>query len=456
MSEHSAEARSSLSRRQLFRWSAGAIAAGTLGACARGGNGAVAGGTATQSEAVLTEAASGPLNANMNPSGSETLPPYLQIFQEQYGRPAKLSVVADEYHTVTETRLRSGDTIDAVMADDGYLAKWRRSDWIADLDGMPGLENMQADMLPSLVGASKVDGKTVALPGSVLTKVMVYNTKLLDEAGVQPAESWDEFFDQLVDMKANGVANYPYVPMWTKAWGLTTYFAIGDSYSRGAEQWFDPDTFAPRYQDDPKVIETIEFWQRVWEADLVPPDVLTGDHNATTAIFSTGEHAYFQHNFGQVMPVLNNDPEQYPAVAGNVQIMLYPGDTHECLTGTNWMCLTKAGASRNGWILTRFLGGTDKEEEYLLPKEWRALDNGFETGYRPVLEDPEVVDAWSEFTDVSVLLEQQQKARVIGPVTGQEWFTEWLDRTAAELQSAIIGEKSATEALEASAQFASA
>ncbi len=451
------------SRRRVLELTAGTAAAGLLAACAQPSPAAAppaAGATTGATSAAPSGAAAaggqagGTLVLNTFPSGSEKLPPYLEIFSQQFGRKAEMNIVPKDYHPTTETRFRAGADFDVVGADEGYPNKWRKAGWIVDIEGLPGVDKLQQDMLPSMLDAAKVDGKLVALPGNGLTKVMVYNAEVLDKAGLKPAESWDEFFDQCVKMKQNGQADFPYVPMWTKAFGLTVYFAVGDSYSRGAKEWFDPATLEPRYDTDPAVLETLEFWKKLWDAKLVPPDVLTVDHNATTAIFAAGNRAYFQHNHGQVLPVLNGDPTKYAAVAGKIKLMLYPGPTHECLTGTNWVCLSSRGASNGAWDFARFLGGTDKNGEYLVPTKYRAIDVGAEVGYKPVLNDPAVQQAWAKFTDPKLLAEQKSRARLMGAVTLAPWFSEWLDRASADFQNVLVGNTSAKDAIKSSADFA--
>lgn len=447
------------SRRQFLELGLGMVAAGLVAGCAQPAGApaptAPAAGSAPAPTAAgaAQSAAQGNLVFQAFPAGSEHLPQILETFTQQYAEKVELSVVAQNYHPTIETRLRAGVDIDVIALDDPYQAKWYKAGWLTDLEGLPGLDKLQQDMLPNIWEAGKVDGKLLALPGNGLTKVMVYNAEVLDRAGLKPAQSWDEFFDQCVKMKQEGHADFPYVPMWTKAFGLTVYFAIGDSYSRGAKEWFDPKTFEPRYDNDPAVLETLEFWKRLWDAKLVPPDVLTVDHNATTAIFGAGGRAYFQHNHSQSMFPLNTQPDKFK-VAGKIRLMLYPGTTRECLTGTNWVCMTTRFPKDRTWKLERFLGGTDKNGDYFAPRKWRALLMGGEVAYKPVLNDPEVQAAWSKFTDLKILAEQKERARFIGNVVQAPWFSEWIERATAEFQNAIIGATTPKEALKTTAAFA--
>ncbi|QOC92286.1 ABC transporter substrate-binding protein [Micromonospora craniellae] len=428
-----------LSRRSFLGVGGAALVATALSACGRGSGGG--------SAASLTY---------HTPSfGVEQITPYLATFTQQYGSSVTTSAVPRDYHPTTETRLRAGTDLTVVTCDDGYPQKWLKEGWLVAVEDAMDLSKIKNDMYPSLLESVTDGGKVVALPGNGLTKVMVFNESVLGAGGFDPADDWEEFFTQLTALKRAGAAQYPFVPMWTKAYSLITYFAIGDSYSRGAQEWFDPQTLSPRYQDDPAVIETIEFWRRMWAAELVPPDVLTADHNATLEIFAAGNAAYFQHNISQVLPVLNLDTTKYANVAGKIKLMMYPGATHECLTGSNWVCLTRSGAeAENGPDLARFLGALDRDDTYLIPTRYRAIDLGVEPGYAPVFDDPDVTAKWSTFSDPALVAEQKSKSRLLGPVIQQSWFTEWLDRTAAELQNALLGRTSVKEALANSASFA--
>ena len=119
--------------------------------------------------------------------------------------------------------------------------------------------------------------------------------------------------------------------------------------------------------------------------------------------------------------------------------MLYPGTTHECLTGWNVVSMTPRQDRDRVWALERFLGGTDKNDEYLIPAKWRAIDMGEEVPYTPVLSDPEVQAALGEWVNTTVLAEQQERGRLMGPIVQASWFGEWLDKTTADVQNAIIG-----------------
>jgi ABC-type glycerol-3-phosphate transport system substrate-binding protein len=389
------------------------------------------------------------------PLGSDSVPRFLETYPPQYADKVELAVVPKDYASTTETRLRAGVDVDVLVADEGFPAKWLKANWITDVEGLPGLDQLQKDMVPAALEASKVDGKMVALPGNGLTKVMVYNAEVLDKAGMKPAQTWEEFYEQGVKMKKDGHADFPFVPMWTKAFGLAAYFLIGDAYSRGAKDFFDPKTLQAQYDTDPAVVETLEFWKRLWDAKLVPPDVLTVDHNATTAIFGAGGRAYFQHNLAQSAFPLNTQPDKFN-VAGKIKLMMYPGTTRECLTGTNLVCMTPRQDKARTWTLARFLGGTDKNGDYLVPAKWRAITLGAEVAYKPVLEDPEVQASLGKWVDTKVLAQQKERGRLLGPVTQAPWFAEWADRATADIQNAIVGSVTPKEALKSSADFARA
>lgn len=67
----------------------------------------------------------------------------------------------------------------------------------------PGLKD---NFLPSVFDASVVDGKSYGVPMRGTQPVMLFhNKKVLDEAGVQPPETWDDLLDAVEALKDAGV-----------------------------------------------------------------------------------------------------------------------------------------------------------------------------------------------------------------------------------------------------------
>ncbi|APS20804.1 ABC transporter substrate-binding protein [Streptomyces parvus] len=66
-----------------------------------------------------------------------------------------------------------------------------------------------ANFLPSLTDAGKVDGTLYGLPFVASTRLLFYNQKLFEQAGLDAPETWDDISSDAAALKAKGV-DYPF------------------------------------------------------------------------------------------------------------------------------------------------------------------------------------------------------------------------------------------------------
>jgi multiple sugar transport system substrate-binding protein len=64
------------------------------------------------------------------------------------------------------------------------------------------------DFLPGLIDTMKVTKGYAAVPYNLDMRVLWYNTKLLDQAGVQPPNTWDDFLNVCAALKKNNIYGY--------------------------------------------------------------------------------------------------------------------------------------------------------------------------------------------------------------------------------------------------------
>jgi len=105
--------------------------------------------------------------------------------------------------------------------------------------------------------------------------------------------------------------------------------------------------------------------------------------------------------------------------------------------------------------LIKYLGGKDKSGEYYTAKRWWLL-RALGMAYKSPWTDTEVVDRTSKFIADSQLM---QKANSLGQARdGLEfpWWTDWYMDLQANVQQALLKQKSPKDALQASADKARA
>jgi multiple sugar transport system substrate-binding protein len=418
---------------------AGTALSGVLAAC-----GTSAGGTGSSS---------GSLAVEVFPTGLQAANQLLGTFKRQYGVSASAATVASDYYTVTETRFLSGKPpFDTLDFDPGYLTKFSSNGWIADLDGLPGVDALKADMYPaardSLTGP---DGKLMGLPQYTNVVSMFYNEKILAKYGLKPAQSWDELVDQGTFLKSKGVPS-PIVPVWTTKFDLTNAIFIAECNSRGMTSQFDSQ-FDPQWDKNPVAKEVLAFWRSLQDKKLVPPDALTIDHHQSSSVMQAGRGAYFWFNSYEQA---NLNKKGTSAVAGQIRVGLMPGTSHGSSTFTAPTFQSLRHDREYAWQLTSFLSGKDKDGNYIGPIQRSAIANGTLLGYKSTASDPTILKAWSAWTtpeDLATVQKQLELAKGEGLVLNQKWYSTYNDYMTKTLSQYLAKQISADEALSSSAKY---
>ncbi|AHH93780.1 extracellular solute-binding protein [Kutzneria albida] len=90
-----------------------------------------------------------------------------------------------------KTAAQGGQGPDVLRSEVAWVAQLAKNGLIQDLSATD-LAKDTADFLDSPLGSTKYEGKTYAVPQVTDTLGLLYNKKLLADAGVQPPRTWDE------------------------------------------------------------------------------------------------------------------------------------------------------------------------------------------------------------------------------------------------------------------------
>jgi len=374
----------------------------------------------------------------------------LKIYKEQYGVSASAVTVPSDYYSVTETRFLAGKPpFDVLDFDPGFMGKFVKNKWIVDLEGLPGVDKLKQDMYPGALSACSLNGKLYALPLYTNVNAMFYNEDILSKQGLKPAQDWDELYEQAVHMKQNGVPS-PVIPTWTTKFNLTRQSFVNDCVSRGMNSQFDS-SLNPLWDKDPIALDVVNYWKKLLDAHLVPPDALTIDHHQSSSVMQAGRGAYFWFASYEIQ---NLNKVGTSAAAGKIRAMLMPGKTHGAITGTSPVFMSTRNNREGVWPLMNFLSGLDKDGKYTGPIQREAIGEALLLGYKPTANDPEIAKAWSAFTtsaDLEVFAKQLQLAAGDGDVLNETWYSDYADSMTKTLSKFLAGQISGSEALKTSA-----
>ena len=349
-------------------------------------------------------------------------------------------LVPGEYHAVVETKLIAGQHIDMMYSEEDRIVRWNRAGWTRSLDGLPGLDEIKANMYDVNVhNMSLPDGSLGGLPYYTGFNSFVCNQKHLDAAGIEPPATWDELLDQCRKLKTDGISDHPYISAWTRQWPTLSWSLFAAWYSEGAKV-FDQN-FDPAFDENFRKI--CEVHRTLYEEELVVPDIMTLQGEAVPN-FATGQHTYMiVHEYDQKV---FNTPEM-SQIAGACRNAIMPGKTRSTFI---WTAVYQMGADSvdelRAWDLMQFFGGKAKDGKYHVATRW-ALDFGLGTPHKEVIESAEVQTAFSQWKDMEVATQQLETATT-RDVAKTMWFPEWDWYMMGEMQDYIRGEQSTDEVID--------
>ena len=349
-------------------------------------------------------------------------------------------LVPGEYHAVVETKLIAGQHIDMMYSEEDRILRWNRAGWSRSLDGLPGLDEIKANMYDVNVhNMSLPDGSLGGMPYYTGFNSFVCNQNHLDAAGIEPPATWDELLDQCRKLKADGISDYPYISAWTRQWPTLSWSLFSAWYSEGAKV-FD-ENFDPAFDENFRKV--LEDHRTLYEEELVVPDIMTLQGEAVPN-FATGQHTYMiVHEYDQKV---FNTPEM-SQIAGACRNAIMPGKTRSTFI---WTAVYQMGADPvdelRAWDLMQFFGGKAKDGKYHVATRW-ALDFGLGTPHKEVIESDAVQAAFSQWKDLEVATQQLETATT-RDVAKTMWFPEWDWYMMGEMQDYIRGEQSTDEVID--------
>ena len=148
-----------------------------------------------------------------------------------------------------------------------------------------GGQELIDDVAEALIDAFRVDGKLWQIPHSWNNMVIYYNTKIFEDAGIEPPPAdwtWDDFLgiaQQLTTGEGEDKVFGFGIPYFN--FGLTPWLLTNSTYQL-SDDWTESNL------DDPKVIESVTFVHDLVNVHGVSPDVQGADNEN---LFSSGRLA---------------------------------------------------------------------------------------------------------------------------------------------------------------------
>lgn len=199
------------------------------------------------------------------------------------------------------TAVSAGTAPDVVNLNPDFASQLAsRNAWL-DLDDKVPPE-VQADYLPNIWDASSLDGKTFGLPWYLTTSVTIYNTDLLQQAGLsQPPATYTELAIAAKTIK-DATGKYAF---------FTTFVPedaadVLHSFIQMGVPLVNEDGSAAFNTPAGKAV--FQYWTDLFQAELLPREVLTQGHRRAIELYQAGETAILSTSPQFLDTIANNAP----------------------------------------------------------------------------------------------------------------------------------------------------
>jgi multiple sugar transport system substrate-binding protein len=346
-------------------------------------------------------------------------------------------VAYDALHDKIATGMASGSApFDIMLVDDIWFPEFAEAGWLLDVSADIPPE-MLADSSQAAWDIVTYDGKQFGLPWLLDQLYFYYNSDMLAKAGFDaPPTTWEELLTQAQAMKDQGIVEYPIVLPWGQIEASITQF-VALLYGNGG-QFFD-EAGNPVF-NSPEAVETLQWMVDAVASGLVNPASTTyGEEDARNAI-SAGKAA-FTINWAYMYDLANNPDES--TVPGQIAMAMMPvsqkGKDAGIVSSSNngSMGFAVAAGSENAQAALDFvtyLTSKDVQKRYAahVTPLWTSLAS-----------DPELLAAQPVLLDM--FAKQWPFAHVRPKVP---YYLEMSQNLQVAIQEALIGAKSAQEALD--------
>lgn len=166
----------------------------------------------------------------------ESFEEVMQAFEDRTGATVNFTSTGDDISTVLGTRLEGGDPPDvAVLPQPGLLRDLASQGNLVDIEEAAG-EEVDSNFAPVWRELGSVDGTLYGVWFKAANKSTVwYNTQVLSDAGVGPADDWDSMISDAETIRDSGVT--PFSIGGSDGWTLTDWFENVYIRTAGAEKY---------------------------------------------------------------------------------------------------------------------------------------------------------------------------------------------------------------------------
>lgn len=190
------------------------------------------------------------------------------------------------------------------------------------------------------------DGKVTSI-GSTVYGAMYYNKELFEQAGIEPAATWDEFWDNCEKLKAAGITP---MCMDTKDTGWITGLFLGALIGSSSDAGYEfMHTYHPASYETPEFVDAIAQVQKCFQ-EYAPKNAIGANYDAGAASFLSGETA-MMFNGPWMIGDFSDPTKAAEGLAEKIGVCPYPGNLVYA-GGTSQWCMGNTSKEKMDAVAT--------------------------------------------------------------------------------------------------------
>jgi multiple sugar transport system substrate-binding protein len=345
--------------------------------------------------------------------------------------PNASNAVEDLY---TSSFLLGNSPYDLVYMDIVWVPKFAAAGWLLPLGDRISKTEL-AEYLQGDVNGSMYRGQLYRIPLRSDAGMLYYRKDLLEKAGYQPPDTYEELIKISQAMQKQKLAEWGYIWQGMQYEGMAAMFA---EVLKGAGGfWIDPKTQQVGL-DRPEAIAAIEFLRSTIKLGISPSGVITYKEPETLQLYQSG-NAVFLRSWPYVFGAASK-PES--AIRGKFAIkpMVHaPGQSSGACQGGWGLGIAKTSKHPDAaWKVIEFMSSEEAQRKFVLA-------TGYVPSRKSLFNDRQIVDRYSHYPKLLKVVENS----VLRPPIAQ--YAQASDILQRYLSAALTNKMTSETAMKAAA-----
>lgn len=324
---------------------------------------------------------------------------------------------------------------DLVNMDVTWVAKFAAAGWLRDLTNEIPQEQLN-EFLPGDIEASRYQGKLYRVPWRTDAALLFYRKDLLDQAGLQPPETFDQLIKASQQIQGKNGAQWGYVYQGRQYEGVAAMFI--EVLEGNGGFWVNPQTNEVGL-DRPEAIQALNFLRTTVDKGVTPAGVSTYQEEEARLLFQSG-NTVFMRNWPYAWALLNKEDSPVRGKVAVKPVIHAPGKLSvSCLGGWGWGIASTTQHPVEARKALDFFTGTHVQKT-------TSLSSGYLPSRKALYKDPEILAKYDFFP---VALKALENPGIRPPIAQYAQASDILQRY---LSSAISGRISPEEAMKSAAR----